>query len=129
MIITAGLWSSLRSPVNNTHLLHGKDLVVEVTLKLLVCKINTELLKTILIKVFKSEDVENSKDKLVGLRVGLEVAIQFGHYPLEHSSIEGFGQPVTNIRCLGHSVAFVYHFTCNACMETLEEHAWTIITI
>ena len=43
-----------------TYLLHGEYLMIEVTLQLLVGKVDTELLKTVLLKILKTEDVQDA---------------------------------------------------------------------
>lgn len=42
------------------YLFHGKDLVVEVLLELLVGQVYAELLKTVFFKVFKPKNVQNT---------------------------------------------------------------------
>ena len=42
------------------YLFHGEYLMVEVLLQLLVGQVDTELLKTVHLKIFKSKDIENS---------------------------------------------------------------------
>ena len=43
-----------------TCLLHGENLVVEVLLQLFVGKIDTELFETVVVKVLKTKDVQNT---------------------------------------------------------------------
>ena len=57
------------------HLFHGKDLVVEVLLELLVGQVYAELLKTVVFKVLKTKNVQNTytQDITVVLRLNIGV--------------------------------------------------------
>ncbi len=66
-----------------THLLHGKYLVVEVALELLVGKVDTELLKTVVIKVLEAKDIQNANIELVAGGVRLQVVVESIHDPPE----------------------------------------------
>ena len=51
--------SSFKS-LQQTHLLQFKDMFVEIELKLLICKVDAELFKTVMLVIFKSKNVQNS---------------------------------------------------------------------
>lgn len=62
--------------------------MIEVTLKLLIGQINAKLLKTVLLKVLKAEDVQYPDIEVVRGWVGLEVAVESGHNPLEQTRVQ-----------------------------------------
>ena len=86
--------------------------MVEVALKLLISKIDTELLKAVLLKILKAKDVQDANIEVVWGGIGLEVAVEASHDPLEESGVESFGKSITNIIGLGALVALVHCLTC-----------------
>ena len=95
----------------HTHFLHGKYLMVEVTLQLLVCQVDTKLLKTVVLKIFEPKDIENANMKMVQAVCGLQVAVEPRHNPLKHPSIECLCQCISGISCLRACVFLVNFFT------------------
>ena len=94
-----------------THLLHSKYLVIEVTLQLLIGKVNTKLFKTIMFEIFKAKNVQYANVELIKGGVRLQMPVESSHDPLKHSSIERLCQCITDISCLCASVSLVYLFT------------------
>ena len=65
--------------------------MVEVALQLLIGQVDAELLKTVMLVIFESKDVEYSDVELVEGGKGLKVTIEPRHNPLKHASIESLG--------------------------------------
>lgn len=65
--------------------------MIEVALQLLVGQIDAELLKTVVLVIFKSKDVEYSNVELVQGGKGLKMTVEPRYNPLKHPSIERLG--------------------------------------
>ena len=84
--------------------------MVKVALQLFVGQVYAELLKAVPLKVLKAKDVQYPDVELVGGMVGLQVAIESGHDPLEEAGVESFGQCVSHICCFRALVSLVHSF-------------------
>lgn len=95
--------------------------MVEVALELLIRKVDAELLEAIPLEVLKAKDVQDADVEVVLGRVGLQVTVEPGHDPAEQSRVQGLGQRVPDIGCLGALVALVKRLTCKMEVRVCEE--------
>ena len=92
---------------HSTHLLHGKYLMVEVALKLLISQVDTKLLKAVPLKILKAKDVQDANVEMVIGGIGLKIAVQSGHNPAKQPGVQGLGERIPHIRCFRAIVSLV----------------------
>ena len=96
---------------NGYYLFHGKDLVVEIALQLFVGQVDAKLFEAVPLKVLEAKDVEDSHVEVVGGGIGLQVAVESRHNPLEEARVESLGQCVTDVSRLRTLVSLVNCFS------------------
>lgn len=82
--------------------------MVEVALELFIGQVDAELFKAVAFEILKAEDVENAYVEVLFGWVGLEVAVQSCHYPVEQTRVESFSKSISHVSCLGALVSLVH---------------------